>query len=138
METYLMTDVSPGLIMTEKHRGRKLAYDVQAINASFQEDWPSLVDILPTMRMPCLVYVGEADAYYPKVRECVRHMPNVTFFSLPNLSHGQAFRYSHQVLPYVKEFLQKVTPSAEQTKDPSPACDQGVQQRKGRHHTRAI
>ncbi len=116
MDTYLANDVSPGLIMTEKHKARKLAYDLQALIASLQEDWPSLEDVLPTMTMPCLVYVGEADHHYPKVKKCVQQMPNVTFFSLPNLSHGQAFRYSHQVLPYVRKFLREVVSTPEQNK----------------------
>ncbi len=58
------------------------------------------------MTMPCLLYAGEADPYYPQIRECTQQMPHIAFFSLPNLDHGAAFREANLVLPQVTEFLQ--------------------------------
>jgi hypothetical protein len=66
---------------------------------------PGLEDVLPTMRMPCLLFVGEADGAYAGVKECVQHMPNVTFVSLPDLKHSETFFRSDLVLPHVLKFL---------------------------------
>jgi hypothetical protein len=50
-----------------------LANDLQALAAAAQER-PALEDVLPTMAMPCLLLVGEADARYPAVQECAKHL----------------------------------------------------------------
>ncbi len=86
-------------------RDELFANDFRALAAA-QQDWSSLEDILPTMTMPCLLYAGEADPYYPQIRECTQQMPHIAFFSLPNLDHGAAFREANLVLPQVTEFLQ--------------------------------
>jgi pimeloyl-ACP methyl ester carboxylesterase len=65
-------------------------------------------EILPTMRMPCLLYAGEDDPVCAENRKCIRGMPNVTFFSLPGLSHVEAVSRSDLVLPRVKQFLETV------------------------------
>ena len=72
------------------------------------QDVPSLDEVLPTMTMPCLLYAGEADANYPGVKECLQHIPNVTFFSLPGLNHPETFVQSHLVLPHIRKFLATV------------------------------
>ncbi len=66
---------------------------------------PGFAEILPAMTMPCLLFAGEDDPVYSENRECVRSMPNVTFFSLPDLGHAAAFLRSDLVLPHVTEFL---------------------------------
>src|SRR5262245_31091352 len=89
-------------------KARRLANDVEALIASWigRMDGPGLEEVLPTMIMPCLLYAGEADAAYPGVKECITHMPNVTFFSLPGLNHTQAFMQSNLVLPHITKFLE--------------------------------
>jgi pimeloyl-ACP methyl ester carboxylesterase len=64
-------------------------------------------EVLPTMTMPCLLYVGEADGFFPGAKVCAQHMPNATFVSFPGLDHGQTSRASHLVLPHVTEFLKR-------------------------------
>jgi pimeloyl-ACP methyl ester carboxylesterase len=93
--------VSPAL------RARLLANDGEAMAASWlgRMRGPGLEDVLPTMRMPCLLFVGEADGAYAGVKECVQHMPNVTFVSLPDLKHSETFFRSDLVLPHVLKFL---------------------------------
>jgi len=73
--------------------------------AADQLDRPPLDDMLPTMRMPCLLYGGEADSVTPRMQECVQHMPNATFVSFPGLNHPEAFWRADVVLPVVSKFL---------------------------------
>ena len=113
IEAYVEEDIpnSPGLVVTDWYRTRKLANDHLALIA-LQQDRPDMSDVIPTMTMRCLMYVGEADPLYPKVKECAARMPNATLVSFPGLGHGQAFRYSHDGLPHVREFLAEVTQPA--------------------------
>jgi pimeloyl-ACP methyl ester carboxylesterase len=60
---------------------RVLANDLQALAAAAKER-PALEDVLPTMTMPCLLFVGEADARYPAVLECAKHMAHATLAAL--------------------------------------------------------
>lgn len=78
--------------------------DIQALAAAMH-DRDSLEAVMPTMTMPSLLYVGEADPRFPKVQECVKSMPNTTFLSIPDLNHSQANMRSDLVLPHVIKFL---------------------------------
>ena len=82
-----------------------LASDTQALAAAAQ-DHESMEDVLPSMTMPCLLYVGEADSAFPKAQESAKQMPHVTFVSLPGLNHAEAFMRADLVLPHVTKFLQ--------------------------------
>ncbi len=86
---------------------RMLAYDYEALLAVAQ-DRESLEAVLPTMGMPCLLYVGEMDEVYPLAKKCTNEIPNVTFVSLPGLDHGEVIRRNDQVLPHVERFLATV------------------------------
>ena len=90
--------------LSSKTRERMLAYDYEALLAVAQ-DRESLEAVLPTMRMLCLLYVGEMDEVYPMAKECAKQIANVTFVTLPGLDHGEAIRRSDQVVPHVKRFL---------------------------------
>lgn len=83
------------------------ANDFQALAAS-RQDRPSLEDILPTMTMPCLLYIGEADGSFSQAQACVKHIPNVSFVSFPGFNHGDAFYRVDVVLPHITKFLQAV------------------------------
>jgi pimeloyl-ACP methyl ester carboxylesterase len=83
-----------------------LANDLRALAASAQPR-RSLAEVLPHMKMPCLVFAGTADSRYTMVKECVKSMPNARFFSLPGLNHVQAFLRVDLLLPRVKDFLEK-------------------------------
>jgi pimeloyl-ACP methyl ester carboxylesterase len=87
-------------------RERILGCDIQALAAAMH-DRDSLEDIVPTMTMPCFLFVGEADPRFPKVQECFKSMPNATFISLPGLNHSQANMRSDLVLPHVTKFLKE-------------------------------
>jgi pimeloyl-ACP methyl ester carboxylesterase len=87
-----------------ERKGRLLSADLEAYLALAQ-DRPGLEDILPTMLMPSCLYAGEIDPICPEVEACSRHIPRVTFFSLPGLSHCDAYARSELVLPRVTGFL---------------------------------
>jgi pimeloyl-ACP methyl ester carboxylesterase len=91
-------------------RARLMENDTDALIAcrtrGFQS--PGFVEFLPTLRMPCLLFAGEDDPVYAENKECVRSMPNATFFSLPGLGHPHAFLRSDLVLPHVTQFSRAV------------------------------
>ena len=89
------------------YRVRKQANDLKALHA-LTKDRPDNSDIIPTMTMPCFVYVGEADTMYKDIKRCAEQMPNAKFLSVPGLDHGQMNRDSRDVLPHVKKFLEQV------------------------------
>jgi pimeloyl-ACP methyl ester carboxylesterase len=89
---------------------RLLSADLEALLALAQ-DRPGLEDILPTMQLPCCLYAGERDPIFPEVAACSRHIPQVTFFSLPSLDHCEAFTRSELVLPRVTAFLKPLNTS---------------------------
>ena len=91
-------------------RKRLLASDCEALIALAKNSWPNLEGDLPKMTRPFLVFVGEADEMqnYEELRAVYKNLPDVTFFTLPGLNHGQTFQSSHLVLPHVKEFLARV------------------------------
>ena len=62
-------------------------------------------DMLGTMAMPCCIYAGEAEPLLTRAKLTSERIPNARFFSLPGLSHLQAFAESSRVLPQVMEFL---------------------------------
>jgi len=71
------------------------------------QDRESQEAVLPTMKMPCLLFAGEEDEYQP-IKECARQIANAAFFTLPGLDHSGAIRQSDKVLPHVRKFLTKV------------------------------
>jgi pimeloyl-ACP methyl ester carboxylesterase len=93
-----------------ERKARLLSADLAAYLALTQ-DRPGLDDILPTMLMPCCLYAGETDPIYPEVEACSQHIPRVTFFSLPGLSHCEAYARSELVLPRVTGFLKALNTS---------------------------
>jgi pimeloyl-ACP methyl ester carboxylesterase len=87
-------------------RERMLAYDYETLVLAAQ-DRESLESVLPTMRMPCLLFSGEMDEPEP-VEECAKRIANATFLTLPGLDHGGAIIRSDVVVPHVKRFLAEV------------------------------
>ena len=93
-------------IMTPQLKARWMTNDLEALIALVSKDWMlSLEDILPTITLPCLLFVGEADPFYPGVKKCAGNMPNATFISFPNLRHIETLYRSDLVIPYIKKFL---------------------------------
>lgn len=80
-------------------------------------DWDAMIAIksyiehigyeyfLPSLRMPCLFFIGEDDSRYSSAKQTAGMIKNARFVSLPGLNHSQAFEESELVLPYILEFL---------------------------------
>jgi pimeloyl-ACP methyl ester carboxylesterase len=83
---------------------RLRAADLEAYLAAAQ-DRVGIEDMLGTMAMPCCVYAGDGDPMFSQTKLASERIPNARFFSLPGLSHLQAFVESGSVLPQVMEFL---------------------------------
>jgi pimeloyl-ACP methyl ester carboxylesterase len=96
-----------GPYMTPIIREGLLANDLKALLALTQ-DRASHADVLPTMSMPCLLFVGETDPRLPQVQECMKHLPNGTFVSFAGCEHVATLARSDLVLPHVNTFLAKV------------------------------
>ena len=88
-----------------------LAYDYDALLAVAQ-DRDSLEAVLPTMKMPCLLFAGELDDYQP-VQRCTMQIAHAEFFTLPGLDHSGAIKHSDKVLPHVRKFLAEVEERSE-------------------------
>ncbi len=95
-----------GTPSTPESRERIRGNDLRALAAAMH-DRDSLEDVVPTMTMPCLFFVGEDDPRCPKVQECIKPMPNARFVSIPGLNHSQANMRSDLVLPHVTKFLRE-------------------------------
>jgi pimeloyl-ACP methyl ester carboxylesterase len=74
------------------------------------QDRKSNADALPSMTMPCLLYVGELDPRLARVKECASALPKPTFFTLPECDHTTALVRSDLVIPQIKAFLSKSSP----------------------------
>lgn len=102
-----MIDQAYGNRLTPAMRSRLLANDLDALRALTQ-DRESNADVLPSMTMPCLLFVGELDPRLAQVRQLASDLPNVTFLSLVGYDHIDAAVRSELVIPHLKAFLSKV------------------------------
>jgi len=84
--------------------------DVEALYASQMGSTlgPNFEDVLPTMTMPTLVYVGEDDPRLEAITRAAGLIPNVTFFTLPDRDHSATHRDANAVLVHAIPFLAKV------------------------------
>jgi pimeloyl-ACP methyl ester carboxylesterase len=86
-------------------RPRLLANDLRALTAAAAQSRPSLEDVLPTMVIPCLLFVGEADARRAAVEKCASQISHATLATIPGVSHVNTLARSDVVLPHVMRFL---------------------------------
>jgi pimeloyl-ACP methyl ester carboxylesterase len=98
-------NIDPAAV-SQARRDELMANDFEALAAALQ-DSPSIEEVLPFMKMPCLLYAGEADPFYPAILRCSKSMPNVTVVGLPGLSHSDAFWQSALVVEYVLKFMRR-------------------------------
>jgi pimeloyl-ACP methyl ester carboxylesterase len=89
-------------VMLERHQ----VNDLQSLLA-LSHDRADFSEVLPTMTMPCLLFVGEDDPRLVEMRECAAIIRDATFFSLPGCGHVAALCRSDLVLPHVTAFLTK-------------------------------
>jgi len=93
--------------MPPERRAQLLATDPRALIAfnSNSYNWPSSEDILPNLKIPCLVYCGDADARFAAAKEGAGLIPAVTFVSFHELNHMQTFSRSDIILPNIRKFI---------------------------------
>ncbi len=94
-----------GLRTTPEIREQLCWNEPQALVAAMH-DRDSLEDVMPSMTMPCLLYVGEDDQRFRQVEACFKQMPTATFVSFPGLDHSQANMRSDLILPHILTFLE--------------------------------
>jgi len=102
-----MLDQAFGSRLSSMMRMRLLANDLDALRALTQNR-ESNADGLPSMIMPCLLFVGELDPRLPRVRQCASVLPNATLFTLPECDHAAASIRSELVMTHLKAFLAMV------------------------------
>ena len=102
IDTWMENVVGWGIYSPEG-LSRERLNDAAALHALIQ-DRPDMSDILPDLKMPCLIYAGDADNQYKLIRRCAEELPNASFVSLPDLIHSGVMPRSDLVVPYIKEF----------------------------------
>ena len=92
-------------------RERLLENDPEALIAATTapRGTAGLDNLLPRLNLPCLLYCGEADGFFPGAKEASQAIPNAAFASFPGLNHGQTSRAAELVLPHVTKFLSEAT-----------------------------
>ena len=118
IEAYVAHSESQGEPLEPDRRAWLLANDPQALIAAITapRGLDDMAEVLPKMTMPCLLYCGDADGFYPGVKECMPHLPNATLATLPGLDHVQTSQASRQVLPHVQKFLKGAVLQASATR----------------------
>jgi pimeloyl-ACP methyl ester carboxylesterase len=96
-----------GKLLTPTMRERLLKNDLEALRALTQ-DRVSIAEVLPSMRMPCLLFVGELDPRLAPMRQCASALANATMFTLPGYDHITTLWQADTIVPHVKSFLSKV------------------------------
>ncbi len=70
---------------------------------------PKAEEVLPNIKIPCLLFAGEADNRFQNIKECAALIPGAKFVSLAGLDHLQVLERIDLVLPHVKEFIARVS-----------------------------
>jgi len=83
--------------------------DLEAIQALCKAvvTGPAVIDSVPNMKMPFLLFVGELDNP-PAVSETVDLLSDAAFILLPGLDHVQAGSRPDLIVPHIKAFLSRV------------------------------
>ena len=96
-----------GPYMTPERRARLEANDAGVLIAA-SLDRADHADLLPAMRMPCLLLVGAIDPICPNVRKAAEAMAHAELVVLPECDHVATFGRTDLILPVVEAFLARV------------------------------
>ena len=105
-----------GRSLTPEERQRYLAQNADALIGMHQA-WinsPSITNHqLASIFPPCLIFCGDKDEgeFHPAAKECVNHIPNARFISLPGCTHATAIARGDLMIPHIKEFLAGINKS---------------------------
>ncbi|MBN1473553.1 MAG: alpha/beta fold hydrolase [Syntrophaceae bacterium] len=87
-----------------------LQNDLVAVSAAAQPR-ESLEKQLPCIKAPCLLFAGEADKRFEKIKLCAEKLPNAKFLMVPSAGHAMALFKADVVLPAVIGFLKRSFPT---------------------------
>jgi pimeloyl-ACP methyl ester carboxylesterase len=79
--------------------------DVAILSALLNRQ-PLTDEELAGIDVPCLFYCGDKDPYHEGAEKAVKQIPGARFVSLPGFNHANV--PAEQVIPHVREFLDKV------------------------------
>ena len=85
---------------------RMLANDLRAMAAA-AVDRKSLEQEVRNSGLSCLLYVGDEDDRFLRVKQFAESMPSALFVSIPGPNHAQTNARSDLVLPHVVKFLDR-------------------------------
>lgn len=96
--------------LTEEQKARQLANDPRALLTMQKalSGWPGAEDLLPVLKLPVLIFAGDADPAYPGAKEGAARLTDATFVTIPGMDHDRALMHSEMVLPHLKRFLARV------------------------------
>jgi pimeloyl-ACP methyl ester carboxylesterase len=96
-------------VLSTALRDRLLAHDVEALAAhqgvGAAAQPRELLEALPSISVPTLIYCGDRDGWHEGVQEVARTIRGVTFVTLPGLDHMTAYQQSAAIVPHVRAFL---------------------------------
>jgi pimeloyl-ACP methyl ester carboxylesterase len=97
--------------LTEAQKARQLANDPRALLTMQKalSEWPGAEDLLPELKIPVLIFVGDADPAYAGAKEGAAKLPDATFVTIPGMNHDQALMHSELVIPHLKAFLARAS-----------------------------
>ena len=82
--------------------------DPKALLAIIQ-DRSDMSNILPSMKIPCLLYAGSEDEQHALIEQCARELSTAIFISFPELDHFQILPRSDLVTPHIIQFLDSLS-----------------------------
>jgi len=93
--------------MENARKERLLANDPEALIAATiaPRGTDGVEDKLSDIRLPCLLYCGDADGYFEAAKKSAELIPTAMFIEIPGLNHGQVARAGSEVIPHVTRFL---------------------------------
>ena len=68
---------------------------------------PSWEDVLPTIKVPCLLFSGEHDVRYERMKKCAKEIKDARFIPMQGLGHLDGFTHIDVMLPHIIKFLEE-------------------------------
>ena len=68
---------------------------------------PSWENVLPTIKVPCLLFSGEHDVRYERMQKCAKEIKNAVFIPMLGLGHLDGFTHIDVMLPHILKFLEE-------------------------------
>ena len=96
--------------LTLSQKARQLANDPRALLTMQKalSEWPGAEDLLPELKLPVLIFAGDADPSYSGAKEGASRLANAAFVTIPGMDHDRALMHSELVIPHLKRFLSSV------------------------------